>query len=198
MNANNKGANQPAHPRSLISVFVVRCLDSIIPVVSTSEISSLHLASVAAQAGLSLTWSQTRRQGRMVLWWQTAESISYFMVCNCLFACLFVCLFVWLCPANIVITSLGEEGAGHCAGSLLTLCGFTFNFSSSWWRRNCTPLREGGLRLWYSMWIFSSSSCSNVESPMRRKNAFYDYPNIPCIALKTVLRSNTTTVKSIE
>ena len=28
--ANNKGVDQPAHPRSLISTFVVRCLDSII------------------------------------------------------------------------------------------------------------------------------------------------------------------------
>ena len=27
--ANNKGADQPAHSRSLISAFVVRCLDSI-------------------------------------------------------------------------------------------------------------------------------------------------------------------------
>ena len=26
--ANNKGADQPAHPRSLISTFVVRCLDT--------------------------------------------------------------------------------------------------------------------------------------------------------------------------
>ena len=39
--ANNKGADQPAHLCSLISVFVVRCLDRIIPLVSTSEISSL-------------------------------------------------------------------------------------------------------------------------------------------------------------
>ena len=39
--ANNKGADQPAHPRSLINSFVVRCLDSIIPLVSLSEISSL-------------------------------------------------------------------------------------------------------------------------------------------------------------
>ena len=44
--ANNKGANQPAHPHSLISTFVVRCLDSIISLVSISEISSLYLASV--------------------------------------------------------------------------------------------------------------------------------------------------------
>ena len=48
--ANNKGADQPAHPCSLISAFVVHCLDSIIPLVSISEISSLYLASVAAQA----------------------------------------------------------------------------------------------------------------------------------------------------
>ena len=55
--ANNKGADQPAHPRSLISVFVIHCLDSIIhvPVVSISEISSLYLTSVAEQAGLGLT-----------------------------------------------------------------------------------------------------------------------------------------------
>ena len=31
LNANNKGADQPAHPRSLISAFVVRSLDSIMP-----------------------------------------------------------------------------------------------------------------------------------------------------------------------
>ena len=50
--ANNKGATQPAHPCSLTSTFVVCCLDSIIPLVFISEISSLHLASVAVQAGL--------------------------------------------------------------------------------------------------------------------------------------------------
>ena len=64
--ANNKGADQPAHPRSLISAFVVRCLDSIIPLVSISEISSLYLASVAAQAGLSHSWSQTPKTGFLV------------------------------------------------------------------------------------------------------------------------------------
>ena len=37
---NNKGADQPAHPRSLISTFVVRWLDSIIPLLAISEISS--------------------------------------------------------------------------------------------------------------------------------------------------------------
>ena len=60
--ANNKGADQPAHPRSLISTFVVRCLDSIIPLVSISEISSLCLASVAAQAGWVYPGRKPRRQ----------------------------------------------------------------------------------------------------------------------------------------
>ena len=57
--ANNKGADQPAHPRSLISAFVVRCLDSIISLDSIGEFSRLLLASVAAQAGLCLAWSET-------------------------------------------------------------------------------------------------------------------------------------------
>ena len=57
--ANNKGADQPAHPRSLISTFVVRCLDSVMSLVSVTKISSLMLASVAGQASLSLTWSET-------------------------------------------------------------------------------------------------------------------------------------------
>ena len=64
--ANNKGADQPAHPRSLISAFVIRCLDSIISLVSISEISSLYLASVATQAGLCLTWSQTSKTDFLV------------------------------------------------------------------------------------------------------------------------------------
>ena len=57
--ANNKGADQPAHPHSLISAFVVRCLDSVMSLVSVTKISSLLLASVAEQASLSLTWSET-------------------------------------------------------------------------------------------------------------------------------------------
>ena len=57
--ANNKSADQSAHPRSLISAFVVRCLDSVMSLVSVTKISSLMLASVAEQASLSLTWSET-------------------------------------------------------------------------------------------------------------------------------------------
>ena len=32
--ANNKCADQPVHPRSLISAFVVRCVDSMIPMLA--------------------------------------------------------------------------------------------------------------------------------------------------------------------
>ena len=36
--ANNKDANQPAHPRSLISTFVLRCLDSMICILAISKV----------------------------------------------------------------------------------------------------------------------------------------------------------------
>ena len=62
----NKGTDQSAHPRSLISAFVVRCLDSIISLVSISETSSLYIASVAAQASLCLSWSETPKTGFLV------------------------------------------------------------------------------------------------------------------------------------
>ena len=65
---NKKDADQPAHPRSLISAFVVRCLCIIIPLVSISEMSGLYLASVAAQAFLGLTWPQTPKTGFLVTW----------------------------------------------------------------------------------------------------------------------------------
>ena len=57
--ANDKSADQPAHPLSLISTFVVHCLDSIIPLVYMLKISSLYLASVTEQVDLSLTWLET-------------------------------------------------------------------------------------------------------------------------------------------
>ena len=49
--ANNKGADQPTHPRSLISTFIVRCLDSMICILALSKVSRFYLASVAEQAG---------------------------------------------------------------------------------------------------------------------------------------------------
>ena len=59
--ANNKGADQPAHPRSLISTFVVRYLDSVMFQVSVTKISSLMLASIAEQASFDLVGNSQRR-----------------------------------------------------------------------------------------------------------------------------------------
>ena len=55
---NNKGAEQPAHPCSLISTFVVRCLDSMICILAVSKVSRFQLTSVAEQVGLNMTWSK--------------------------------------------------------------------------------------------------------------------------------------------
>ena len=58
-NANNKGADQPAHPRSLISAFVICCQDRMVPLACISEISRFYLVSVAEQVSLFLVWSET-------------------------------------------------------------------------------------------------------------------------------------------
>ena len=76
--ANNKGADQPAHPRSLISAFVFRCLDNIISLDSMAKISRLELASVAAQTGLCLAWSETFKD---TLCRVVAKSFTVFLFC---------------------------------------------------------------------------------------------------------------------
>ena len=56
--ANNKGADQPAHLRSLISPFVVCCIGSMMCILAISKVSRLQLASLAEQASLNLTCSK--------------------------------------------------------------------------------------------------------------------------------------------
>ena len=51
---NNKGADQPAHPRSLISAFVIHFLESMISILATSEIY-FFLASLCILAA----WSES-------------------------------------------------------------------------------------------------------------------------------------------
>ena len=60
--AGNKGADQHAHPQSLISAFVVGCLESIIPTIAKFKISRLLLVSVLEQAGLGLLVVNSQRQ----------------------------------------------------------------------------------------------------------------------------------------
>ena len=54
---NNKGADQPAHPRSLTSTFV-HYLDSMMCILAVPKVSRFYLASIAEQAGLNLTCSK--------------------------------------------------------------------------------------------------------------------------------------------
>ena len=56
---NSKAADQPTHSGSLISAFVVRYLDSVLPIGDVCGIWRLLLVSVTVQAGLSPTRSQT-------------------------------------------------------------------------------------------------------------------------------------------
>ena len=60
---NNKGADQPAHPRSLISTFVILLLECIISKLATCKISIFWLVCVAEETGLSLILSETPKTG---------------------------------------------------------------------------------------------------------------------------------------
>ena len=66
--ANNKGADQPAHQRILISAFIIHLLKSIISRLATSEISLFYLVSVAEETGLSLALSEIPKTGFLTLW----------------------------------------------------------------------------------------------------------------------------------
>ena len=69
------------HSHSLISAFVIHCLDSTISVVSVCKISNLYLVSIAEQASLSITWSQTPKTGFLVTW------LNYIVLLNDLLEC---------------------------------------------------------------------------------------------------------------
>ena len=60
---NNTVADQPAHPRSLISAFVIRVLETIMSRLVSSAISIFWLVSIAEEAGLNLTLSETAKTG---------------------------------------------------------------------------------------------------------------------------------------
>ena len=67
MFANNKCADQPAHPRSLISAFVIRILENIIAKLTTGEISIFQLVFEANETGLSLALLGTTKTSFVVM-----------------------------------------------------------------------------------------------------------------------------------
>ena len=58
-----KGADQLAHPRSLISAFAIHKLNSIVSKLAPSEISLFYLVSVAEGAGFGMILSETLKTG---------------------------------------------------------------------------------------------------------------------------------------
>ena len=64
--ANNTAADQPAHPRRLISTFVIRFLEIIISELATSKISIFKLVSVAEEPGLNLAETETPKTDFLV------------------------------------------------------------------------------------------------------------------------------------
>ena len=61
--ANNNGTDQSVHLCSLISAFFIRCLESTICKLATSEISILWLVSVAEATDLKLALSGIPKTG---------------------------------------------------------------------------------------------------------------------------------------
>ena len=61
--ANNKGTDQLAHPRSLISAFAIYKLNSIAFKLAPSENSIFYLVSVAEKAGFGMILSETLKTG---------------------------------------------------------------------------------------------------------------------------------------
>ena len=66
---NNKGPDQPVHPRSLISNFVVCFLRRIIPrLASCEKVSTFYLACLAEGTGLRLALLETQKTGFLASW----------------------------------------------------------------------------------------------------------------------------------
>ena len=61
--ANNTDADQPVHPRSLISTCVICFFESFIYKLATGEISIFKLVSVAEENGLKLAFAETPKTG---------------------------------------------------------------------------------------------------------------------------------------
>ena len=81
--ANNKGADQPVHPHSLISAFVVRCLDSIISLDSRTEIS--RLASLCGCAGRFVS-GLVGNSRRHIFSWRGSYSFVKWLSAHCTFS----------------------------------------------------------------------------------------------------------------
>ena len=78
MFANYTGADQPAHLRSLISAFVICCLESTICKLATGEISIFYLVTVAEETCLKLALPETPKTGFVAMSNIAFHKIWYF------------------------------------------------------------------------------------------------------------------------
>ena len=123
--ANNKGADQSAHRRNLISTLVFRFLDSIMPLVSVSEILRLYLVSVAEQAGLCLTWSQTPKTDFLLMRLIHDAHIylfpSFSNICACRTFRSFPFVHIVFRRVRLHCSSTTRTGCGSGTGQCLTM-----------------------------------------------------------------------------
>ena len=112
--ANNKSADQPAHPRSQIRAFFIRFLESTISKLATREISVFLLVPVCGQAGFESHFignpedrfchdeAHTIRQYKLTLR-NLADHLMYkcrSAQCVCTMLCLISCLEITTDPLN--------------------------------------------------------------------------------------------------
>ena len=77
----NKGADQTAHPRSLISAFIICLLEGIISKLATSKVSIL--VSVAEEIGLNLTFSENPKTcfvATRPIWWASKLDFGAYFI----------------------------------------------------------------------------------------------------------------------
>ena len=89
--ANNKSADQPAHPHSLTRAFVIRFSESIISQNAISEISILWLVSVAEDTDLNIALSETPKTGTASIGSVDSLYPSVFIYCLNLHQFLILC-----------------------------------------------------------------------------------------------------------
>ena len=128
----HKGTDQPAHPRSLISTFVVRSLDWIIPVVSISETSSLYLASGLRRPVCVLPGHKPRRQvlsGCGSFNWYLVHFVSLLLHGN---SC--VCVYTNSADLNEMLHFVASDQGLHCLprSPLLILHSWTWQVHIIW------------------------------------------------------------------
>ena len=105
---NNKGADQFAHVRSLISIFVFRFWESIVSKLATGEISIFLLVPVAEETGLKLTLSETPKTG--------------FLATRPIWS---------LLPENLILLHVNNKGTDQPAHSRSLISAFVIHFLKS-------------------------------------------------------------------